>query len=506
MKNRNFWDGMREDDILETKETNFEDFPTYKRDLKEQVLSVLTTGTTTDLFYVSAKDNVKEMLNVLGQMKDTEYLAKAILYAREKGLIRTLPIVALVEMSKRDPKLFRALASRICKNPHDWGQFIDICRSKQIRKGVGRALKEEINKAIKNMSTYHAMKYPKDVEDMINIARPRESVNPAVIKYIKKNEHEEDAQLVSLKTLKESENEDTIVYMITQGMLPYEVVTGSSKLMTPRIRKALLYQSPYFNLIRNLNNFGRNDVFKDKAALKYAINKITNPEAIAHSKLLPFRYWAAYKYLDAFIGSSELKVALQDALQISVKNIPILKGRTAIASDVSGSMNSLIAGDKSKMRCNDLVGVFSGCMMDRCEEIPIILPFDNEVREDIISELQIKRTILDRASLFDTWGGTSLSAPVEWLLNRKEKVDTFIGITDGEEWMGRSFIEAFLEYKKKIAPKCKAYLITLLPYRHSPVPQEMKDVSMIYGWSEQILKYITMNSVEQIKEVEQIKI
>ena len=506
MTNKGFWKNMREGELLETEETNFEDFPTYKRDLKEQVLSVLTTGTTTDLFYASAKDNVKEMLNVLRQMKDTNYLAKATLYAREKGLIRTLPIVALVEISRRDPKLFRKLASRICKNPHDWGQFIDVCRSKQIREGVGRVLKDEINEAIGNMTAYHAMKYPKDVEDMINIARPRENINPAVIKYIKKNEHEEDAQLILLKTLKESDNEDTIVYMITQGMLPYEVVTGSSKLMTTRIRKALLHQAPYFNLVRNLNNFGRNDVFKDKTALKYAINKITNPEAIAHSKLLPFRYWAAYKYLEDFAGSSELKVALQNALQLSVGNVPVLKGRTAIASDVSGSMNSLIAGDKSKMRCNDLVGVFSGCMMNRCAEIPIILPFDNNVREDIISELQIRRTILDRASLFDSWGGTSLSAPVEWLLERKEKVDTFIGITDSEEWVGRSFIEAFLEYKKKIAPKCKAYLITLLPYRHAPVPQGIKDVSMIYGWSEQILKYITMDSVEQVKEVEQIKI
>lgn len=506
MTNRKFWDGMRDDELLETEEKNFEDFPTYKRDLKEQVLSILTTGTITNLFYVSAKENIKEMLSILEKMEDTEYLAKATLYARQKGLIRTLAIASLVEISKRDTKLFKKLAPKICKNPHDWGQFIDICRSKQIRNGVGRALKEAIIDAIGSMSAYHAMKYPQNVKDMINIARPRESINPAIIKYIKRDEYEEDAQLTSLKFLKESEDEDKIAYAINQGMLPYEVVTGSSKLITTKIRKALLYQAPYFNLIRNLNNFGRNDVFKDKAALKYAINKITSPEAIAHSNLLPFRYWAAFKYLDTFPGSSELGTALQDALQTSVENIPILKGRTAIASDVSGSMASLIAGDKSKMRCSDLVGIFSGCMMDRCEEIPIILPFDNDVREDIIAELQIKRNIFERASLFDTYGGTSLSTPVEWLLDRKEKVDTFIGITDSEEWVGRSFIEVFLEYKKKVAPKCKAYLVTLLPYRHSPAPPGIKDVIMIYGWSEQILKYITMDSAEQVKEVEQIKI
>ncbi|MCE7739983.1 MAG: hypothetical protein GPJ50_11445 [Candidatus Heimdallarchaeota archaeon] len=505
-RNRDFWDEMREGELLKTDEKNYEEFPTYKRDIKEQVLSVLTTGTTANLFYVSAKDNIKAMLSVLEQMEDTEYLAKATLYAREKGLIRTLPIASLVEISKRDPTLFKSLALRICKNPHDWGQFIDICRSKQIRKGVGRALKETINKAIANMSVYHAMKYPKDVGDMINIARPHEDINPAVIKYIKKGEYAEGTQLALLRLLKESKTEYTVIRAIEQGRLPYEVVTGSSQLMTTKIRKAMLFQAPYFNLIRNLNNFGRNDVFKDKAALKYAIDKIIDPEAIAHSKLLPFRYWAAYKYLETFTGSSELGYALQDALQTSVDNIPILKGRTAIASDVSGSMMSLVTGDKSKMRCCDLVGIFSGCMMDRCEEPPVILPFDTDVREDIISELQIKRTIFERASLFDTYGGTSLSAPIEWLLNRKEKVDTFIGITDNEEWVGRSFIQTFLEYRKKVAPKCKAYLITLLPYGHSPAPSSVKDVTLIYGWNEQILKYITMDSVNQVKEVEQLTI
>lgn len=501
----NIWKEMKEDEILQTDEVNYEGFPSYQRDIKEQVISVLTTGSTANLFYVNAKDNIKNMLEVLTKCEDTEFLAKATLYAREEGFIRTLPIASLVEISKRDINLFKKLANHICKNPHDWQQFIDISRSGLIRKGVGRLLKHEIQKAISVMTTYHAIKYPQAVVDMINISRPREEINPTVINYIKKNECGEDSQLVQLDSLKNTEDEESIIYAINQGRLPYEVVTGASKLMTTNIRKSLLYQAPYFNLIRNLNNFGRNGVFDDVDALSYACNKIANPENIKHSKLLPFRYWAAWKNLDVFKGSEILKEALQFALRVSVENIPMLKGKIVIASDVSGSMRSNITSDKSKIKCCDIVGLFSACMMDRCEDIPIILPFNREVVADKVLELQIKRDLFERASVFDACGGTSLSAPVEWLMDRNERVDKFIGFTDNEEWVGSRFIDAFLNYRENVAPKCKAYLVTLLPYRHSPVPSRIKDVHLIYGWSEQILKYISSDVTTQIAEVENLE-
>lgn len=145
-------------------------------------------------------------------------------------------------------------------------------------------------------------------------------------------------------------------------------------------------------------------------------------------------------------------------------------------------------------------------MMDRCEDFPIILPFNREVVADKVLELQIKKDLFERASVFGASGGTSLSAPVEWLMDRNERVDKFIGFTDNEEWIGSRFIDAFLNYRENVAPKCKAYLVTLLPYRHPPVPSRIKDVHLIYGWSEQILKYISSDVTTQIAEVENLEI
>ncbi|MCW7078207.1 MAG: TROVE domain-containing protein [Canidatus Methanoxibalbensis ujae] len=501
MKRRTVWRKLREK--AKPDKLNREQFPAYSRTIEEDVLSVLMTGSTANLFYVNAEENLTEMLSVLRKCKDTEFLAKATIYAREQGFTRTLPIASLVEISRRDPSMFKKIAARICKNPHDWQQFIDICRSQQIRKGLGRALKEEIIRAIAEMEEYHAMKYPRAVEDMINIAHPHESVNPRVIRYIKKKEHEGE-QLRYLKIVKTSENEEEIIEAINSGALPYEVVTGSVRKMTPRIWEALLYQAPYFNLIRNLNNFGRNGVFNNPDNLEYAVRRITDDNAIRHSKLFPFRFFIAYRMLKGFRGSDRLKHALALALEKSVANVPALEGKVAIASDVSGSMSSNLTGDYSVVQCCDVVGIFTACLIKKCRELPIVLPFDEEVREDIAAKIYEKDTIMKIASCFGAWGGTSLSAPVEWLIRKRERVDYFIAFTDNEEWRGRPFIEAWTDYKE-IAPECVAYLVTLLPYRDYPVP-EMEDVYFIFGWSDAVLRYITTDPRKQIEEVNKISL
>ena len=206
--------------------------------------------------------------------------------------------------------------------------------------------------------------------------------------------------------------------------------------------------------------------------------------------------------LEDFKGKHKIKDALLEALELSISNVPSLKGKVAIASDVSGSMESTLTGDYSVVQCIDLVGLFTGCLIKRCESLPIVLPFNHEVREDVAAKVLSKETIFDIAKCFNASGGTSLSAPVEWLIDKQEAVDYFVAFTDNEEWAGRGFLVDFLDYKRTIAPECKAYLVTLLPYRDFPAPPQIEDVYFVYGWSDAVLKYITTDPKEQLREVE----
>ncbi len=490
---------------------NREGFPSYSRSAKEDVVNVLMTGTTANTFYVSAHELVEEQLAVLKEFEDLTFLAKATVYAREQGYKRELPIASSVVISKRDEsrgkKLFRSVVRRVCQNPHDWQKFIDICRSGLIRRGLGRVLKEEIIHALSEMSVYHAMKYPRAVRDMIRIARPREEVNRTVIKYVMEGRHEGNEQLEALYRLKHAETDEEAVKAIEDGRLPFEVVTGSVPKMTPAIWEALLYQAPYFNLLRNLNNFARNGVFECQSNVDYAAKRLANPEAVRNSKLFPFRFYVAYRMLEHFRYDYIIKSALEKALELSVENVPQLRGRVCIAPDVSWSMSSALTGDYSVVQCVDLVGVFTGILIKKCKELPLLLPFRDDVVEDIATRAYEKETILDIASVFEADDGTSLSAPVEWLLKHREKVDYLIMFTDNEEWVCRPFVEALTDYVH-FNPDVQVYLITLLPYRDYPVPDtpEFRNVHFVFGWSDSVLKYIADDREKQIEEIEEVEV
>ena len=498
------WNELRQ--IPKADHENREGFPSYSRTIEEDVVNVLMTGTTANAFYVKAKEKVVEMLSVLDNCEDLDFLAKAIVYARENGYMREIPVAATALLSKKSPELFKRTVHRVCRNPHDWQKFIDICRSKAVRQGLGRALKREIIRALSNMPVYHAIKYPRAVKDMIRIARPNELVNPVVIKYIMEGRHDGDEQFEALYRLKHAESEREIVRCIEEGRLPYEVVTGSVPKMTQKVWEALLYQAPYFNLLRNLNNFIRNGVLDKPENLEYVVEKLCNREAIRKSKLFPFRFYIAYRMLEDFRYVDGLKAALESAMEVSVENVPELDGRVAIAPDVSGSMDSSMTGDYSVVQCCDVVGVFAGAMIKKCKKTPLLLPFDNVLREDIAQNAYSKETMLEIATAFGAHGGTSLSAPVEWLLKNGEEVDYFIAFTDNEEWVGRSFVEALSDYIRRVNPDVKVYLVTLLPYRDYPVPDtpEFRNVRYVFGWSDYVLRYIASNTEEQVQEARNI--
>jgi len=126
-----------------------------------------------------------------------------------------------------------------------------------------------------------------------------------------------------------------------------------------KLDKGLVWKSTLPNLgimalirnIRNLDEAGVSD--KDVAP---AIARISDPEQIAKSRQLPYRFYSAYK---AVQESRSLRWghALDLALNASLANIPVLGGRTLILVDTSGSMQRTMSG-KSQMRYEEVAGLF----------------------------------------------------------------------------------------------------------------------------------------------------
>jgi 60 kDa SS-A/Ro ribonucleoprotein len=141
-----------------------------------------------------------------------------------------------------------------------------------------------------------------------------------------------------------------------------------------------------------------------------------------------------------------------------------------------------------------------------------VLPFENRVVNVKLNARDTVMTTADKLARIGG-GGTAVSAPVSYLLGKRVKVDTFIGITDNIEWAvdqsGRhGFLPTWMEYKRRVAPEAKAFLITIAPYRHAVAPSDTPDVHYIYGWSDAVLKYIALSleglagQVEAVRDIE----
>lgn len=87
------------------------------------------------------------------------------------------------------------------------------------------------------------------------------------------------------------------------------------------------------NCTRNLRNFDK--VGLDGDAYQQVAAKLADPEAVAASRMFPFRFFTAWKNLQASMRWGQ---PLETALGHSLANIPRFDGRTLVLVDVSGSM------------------------------------------------------------------------------------------------------------------------------------------------------------------------
>jgi len=110
--------------------------------------------------------------------------------------------------------------------------------------------------------------------------------------------------------------------------------------------KDSLDTSSVMAVLKNLVGLYRTGLFDDREAVNIVCNRLTDPVQIRNSRLLPFRFYSAYKQislLPSSYGRNMIMDALVKALDISVENMPKLDGFNAILIDCSGSMCSPVS-------------------------------------------------------------------------------------------------------------------------------------------------------------------
>ncbi|MFX3635891.1 MAG: TROVE domain-containing protein [Candidatus Pristimantibacillus sp.] len=480
---------------------NKDNFPAYTRSIEEQYVQMLVTNTLGNTFYANQNELLSEAEEQHHAMalSNPNFMAKAIVYARNEGYMRLQPLFGLVILSAYRPDLFAMIFLKVVRIPSDLSDFLTIMQGMGRGEG-GRAVKRQVNRFLSGISEYWALKYNGrgrgySLGDAIATAHPKPAdfKQQALFRYLRGQEANLTMlpQVEAFEQLKKAATEMEQIHWIETGKLPHEIVTGAIR-PTKVVWETLLQQMPTFALLRHLNTLERAGVFENRYNLEIAIGRLTDQTALQKAKILPFRFAKAFQQ----IQHSALRDALRDSVEITFGNLPDIADKSAIFLDISGSMNGEYL---------QIGSVFALALYKKTGGNSLFWLFDTEVEDARPSR---RDSILTQAERIHTRGGTDTAAPILKLLAERRIVDQIIMITDEHQNSGSPFYEALLKYRKTMNPNVKVFIIDLAPYRYAMAPPQDHNIFYIYGWSDTVLSYIAQATkgyntmIQQIDAIE----
>lgn len=284
---------------------------------------------------------------------------------------------------------------------------------------------------------------------------------------------------------------------------------GSSK----KTWETILPRMPIMATMRNLRNFCKYGV-----DIEPVIRKLTDEKTILNSKQFPFRFFSAYKALEQGIAENQIKPehhikaqqlmdALQVSMELSVKNLPYIKGTTFMTADNSGSMAGKLS-QKSTVSYRDIADLLQA-MAFHISDNAITSVFGQDFAIVPVSK---KSSIIDNMQkFFHTNVGHSTNGflAFKWLLNNNVKVDRILLFSDMQlyrtsDWAGESSVAELLrEYRMKVNPKVKFYSFDLTGYGTLKTPEP--ETYLISGWSEKVLNFIELSENKGISAIKKVE-
>lgn len=372
---------------------------------------------------------------------------------------------------------------QVCRIPTHLFQFIKYCENESSGTGWGRAHKRAVSNWYRRYKdeplklAYLVTKYRnrhdwshKDVIRLAHIKTPDDSVG-LVIKYLVKGlEHvkmagnngitDSDKEKVeqfleAVEKANSCTDENVIIGLIDTFHLAREHVP-TQMLNSPNVWQALIWKMPMTAMIRNLGKMSSLELLNEGTENeRKVINKLTNREQLASSKIHPFTIliaWNQYKKGHGDKGSLKWKVnqrvvkALDDAFHLSFSNVEPTGKRVLLAIDVSGSMNCPVVGNASVTAREASAAMMM--LTARVESDFEIVAFSHGLSKlNINSNDSLQRVIRTCNSMH--FSRTDCSRPMVYAMEQAKTFDVFIIYTDSETYYGLTHpSEALVRYRQ----------------------------------------------------------
>lgn len=488
---------------------NFEGAQAVQLNAEWELYAAVATAGLSDSFYEKGNDRMQRIRQLIAK-NDPEFVAKLALYARTQMYLRSVPMALAVELAANTSgnALVRKTVNGVIQRADEITEMLacyQMANKRNRLNKLSKQMQKGLADSFNRFDEYQFAKYNRDgavkLRDALFLVHPKAK--------------DEGQQLIFDKIA--AQNLSTAYTWETElSALGQQKFAGQSeKAAAFRAKWEELIDSGklgYMALLRNLRNIMEAGV--STAHLKKVCAILSNANAVANAKQLPFRFLAAYREVQKLnlMGVNLVLNALEDAIVASVQN---LKGfdentRVVIACDVSGSMQKPVSA-KSKVLLYDIGLVLGMLLQSKCENV-ISGMFGDTWK---VVNMPNRGVLANVNEYYRREGEVGYSTNghlvIEDLIARKVVADKVMLFTDVQLWNsnndGGSLGNAWLRYKK-IAPQAKLYLFDLAGYGNAPISVMRHDVSLIAGWSDKVFDVLQAmeNGGKAIAQIKQIQL
>lgn len=476
---------------------NHERAPAYGLSPRAALAQLAATGTFNQVFYAQPREQLDLVLKLAREV-DSAFIAKAAIYAREKGHMKDMPAVLLAILATLDTGDFAKAFPRVVVNGRMLRNFVQVIRSGAVgRKSLGTRPKRLILGWLAQASDEEILRASigndPSLADIIRMAHPKPAskAREALYGYVVGRPYDVAALPQIVKDLEAFKRDPSLPV----PNVPFQLLTALP--LTQAQWAAIAETASWQTLRQGLNSFARHGVFELEGMAERIAARIADRQAIARARVFPYQLMAAYAAAARDVPMV-VREALQEAMEIAIGNVPELAQRIVICPDVSGSMTSPVTGYRkgatSTVRCIDVAALVAAAFLRRNREVRV-LPFEQDV---VDIDLNPRDTVLANAQKLSSigGGGTNCSAPLVRLGRQKAKVDLVVFVSDNQSWVdstqggaqGTATLKAWSKVKRA-NPGAKLVCIDIQPYATTQAA-ERSDILNVGGFSDAVFEMI----------------
>ena len=484
--------------------TNYEDGKAYSMSPKLDLYTTISSYLVKEpKFYGDTNEEYERVISLIKQVhsEDPEFVLQLATFARNELYLRSAPILLLgVAAQLKTPNL-RQYVPAIVKRADELSEiiayFVKINGNigNETAKGMlPNPLRRGLSEVFHRFHRHNFAKYDRNnanvtLQDVIRL------VHPVPI----------------------TEEEKSLYKDIAKDTLG-SANTWENKISTKGSTKENWEESitvmPIMATIRNLRNILDKEV-GDKY-IQIVCDKLSSENTILNSKQFPFRFFNAYREIEDHRNPAAGKLLsyLNRAVDISIKNLPVLQGITAVFADVSGSMTQQTLSKNSKTYPKDIATLYAAITSKFTNGV--IGVYADEFRTVNFADQDTVLNRKDKLDRINVGGSTNAYLALRYLNHRNVRVNRILIFSDEESYDSKGYydfpyasprgsvVEEWTKYKKS-NPNCYLYCINLVGYGHTQVPEDDPRALNIGGWNESIFKYIPVFEENKDTVIDKIK-